>query len=269
MQVVELENDANVISAKFAQFRATAMVERHPIDHDGASVWLVECTQQVQQGGLARTRRAGERNKLAVGHRKVGAVEHDMIVERLADPGGFDGVDEGLRPVRSFVSQRRAGAFLGEGWFTFEPGLLRGHSQTAGGGVTTQEVSIAGPLDYFVPHAVAGDSWITPCHDRSSTDWLEVRNGFTTSLLPDGATGPVIERHRGLRQRWSGREVVTVPAGEFLVDHFVVSARPGIEEHLWVTADEWATLVKLRSDRLRTTYLLCEYEEAVLWPPLG
>ena len=52
-----------------------------------------------------------------------------------------------------------------------------------------------------------------------------------------------------------------VPAGEFATSHFIVSVRPGVEEHLWVTNDEFVMLVQLRSDRLATTYLLTELVE--------
>ncbi|WP_122816926.1 DUF3108 domain-containing protein [Nocardioides pantholopis] len=174
-------------------------------------------------------------------------------------------VDPRMRPLRSFVSQRIAGEFLGEGWFTFAPGRLTGRSVVRGRGEVHQEVDIEGELDYFVPHAVAGDSWITPCHDRSVEGWQDVRNGFTSSLLPDGSTGPMIEQHRGLRQILLGEETVQVPAGEFRTEHFVVSARPGVEEHLWVTADDISMLVKLRSDRLATTYVLAEHRVDDAW----
>lgn len=175
-------------------------------------------------------------------------------------------VNAAMRPLRSFVSQRLRGKLLGEGWFVFEDGLLRGRSVVAGSGEMEQTVRIDGPLDYFVPHAVAGDSWITPCYDLLAGGWQPIRHGFTTSLLPDGSTGPVIERHRGIRQRLLGEERVTVPAGTFETRHFVVSPRPGVEEHLWVTADDLAMLVKLRSDRLATTYLLTEHDVEPLWP---
>lgn len=170
-------------------------------------------------------------------------------------------IDADLRPVRSFVSHRKEGAFLGEGWFTMEPGRVRGRSTVPGLGDVEQSVSVPGRLDYFVPHAVAADSWITPHLARTDHDWHPVRHGFTTSLLPDGSTGPLVEQHVGLRLRWLGEERIDVPAGDFDVDHFVVSARPGVEEHLWVTADRWATLVQLRSDRLATTYVLTEMVE--------
>ncbi len=174
-------------------------------------------------------------------------------------------VDARMRPVRSFVSQRIAGEFLGEGWFSFAPGRLTGRSVMRERGEVHQEIDIDGELDYFVPHAVAGDSWITPCHDRSVEGWQPVRHGFASSLLPDGSTGPLIEQHRGLRQRFVGLETVQVPAGEYRTAHFVVSARPGIEEHLWVATDETAMLVRLRSDRLATTYVLAEHQVADAW----
>lgn len=169
-------------------------------------------------------------------------------------------VDAAMRPQRSFVSHRQHGQLLGEGRFWFEPGVLHGHTHLETG-LLEQQTEIEGELDYFVPHAVAGDSWITPCHDPSTPGWQEIANGFTSSLLADGSTGPMIERHIGIRIKLAGPETVQVPAGEFETNHYVVSARPGIEEHLWVSRDDFHMLVKLRSDRLATTYLLTELHE--------
>lgn len=176
-------------------------------------------------------------------------------------------VDEAMRPQRSFVSHRQHGEFLGEGRFWFEPGRLHGHTHVAGAGLVEQDIAIEGDLDYFVPHAVAGDSWITPCHDPATPGWQEIRNGYASSLLADGSTGPAIERHVGIRIKSLGPEIVQVPAGEFETEHYVVSTRPGIEEHLWVSRDEFCQLVKLRSDRLATTYLLTELHEEPARPP--
>lgn len=176
-------------------------------------------------------------------------------------------VDAAMRPQRSFVSHRQHGEFLGEGRFWFEPGRLHGHTHVAGAGLVEQDIAIEGDLDYFVPHAVAGDSWITPSCDPATPGWQEIRNGYASSLLADGSTGPGIERHVGIRITSLGPETVQVPAGEFETEHFVVSTRPGIEEHLWVSRDEFHLLVKLRSDRLATTYLLTELHEEPARPP--
>jgi hypothetical protein len=175
-------------------------------------------------------------------------------------------VDARMRPKSSFVSHRKAGEHLGEGRFWFEPGVLRCHSQVRGLGEIEQRREIDGELDYFVPHAVAGDSWITPCYDHVVGGVQEIRNGFASSLLPDGSTGPLIEQHVGIRIRLAGIETVAVPAGTFETSHFVVSTRPGVDEHLWVTRDAFHMLVKLRSDRLATTYLLTELDELPAWP---
>lgn len=177
-------------------------------------------------------------------------------------------VDHDFQPLRSFVTHRKQGEFLGEGWFRFTPGLLMGDSHLAGEGDLHQEIRIDGDLDYFVPHSVAADAWITPCYDLARGGWQEIRNGYASSLRADGATGPLIEHHRGLRITLVGEESVTVPAGNFDTRHFVVSARQGVEEHLWVTRDAAATLVRLRSDRLATSYVLTDVAEEPLWPPL-
>lgn len=175
-------------------------------------------------------------------------------------------VDDRMRPTASFVSHRKAGQFLGEGRFWFEPGQLWCHSHVAGLGEIEQCRAIDGELDYFVPHAVAGDSWITPCYDHAAGGEQEVRNGFASSLLPDGSTGPMIEQHRGIRIWLVGIESVEVPAGTFETSHFVVSPGPTVEEHLWVSRDAFHMLVRLRSDRLGTTYVLTELDESPAWP---
>lgn len=175
-------------------------------------------------------------------------------------------VDRNFRPVHSFVSQRQHGQFLGEGSFRFIPGQLTADIHQFGRIDTHQEVQIDGDLDYFVPHAVAADAWITPCYDRSRGGWQEIPHGYASSLLPDGSTGPMIEQHRGLQIMLAGEERVMVPAGEFDAWHYLVSARPGVEEHLWVARNPARTLIKLRSDRLATTYVLTELHHETLWP---
>lgn len=173
-------------------------------------------------------------------------------------------VDENMRPLRSFVSHRQHGRFLGEGRFWFEPGRLSGHSHTPAGALA-QEVHIDGQIDFFIPHAVAGDSWITPsCAPHGG--WQQIRHGYASSLLADGSTGPLIEHHADLRIRFVGQETVRVPAGEFDTSHFIVSVQHGIEEHLWVTNDAFVMLVRLRSDRLATTYVLTELVEEATQP---
>lgn len=187
---------------------------------------------------------------------------HDTRIERwVVHTLGPDG-----SPLRSFVSHRLAGEFLGEGWFLFSPGRLTGRVLLSGRGEIEQSVPIDGSVDYFVPHSVAADSWITLCHDIATDGWQEVRNGFASSLLPDGSTGPLIERHRGLRILLAGEETVEVPAGRYRTRHYVVSPREGVEEHLWVSVDDARMLIKLRSDRLATTYLLSEHVQENAWP---
>lgn len=181
----------------------------------------------------------------------------DTVIERWA----VHSVDARMVPVRSFVSQRQRHRFLGEGRFWFEPGLLSGHTHVAGRGEIRQEVRIDGEIDYFVPHLVAADAWITPPCPRTG-EWQEIRHGYASSLLADGATGPLIEHHDGLRMRFLGTETVTVPAGTFETAHVAVSVREGVEEHLWVSDDDFCMLVRLRSDRLATTYVLATLEES-------
>lgn len=168
-------------------------------------------------------------------------------------------------PIRSFISHRTGGKFLGEGWFLFFPGVLVGRALLRDGGQIEQSVTIDGQLDYFVPHAVAADSWITTCYDVSRGGWQEVRHGFTSSLLPDGSTGPLIEQHYGLRILLVGEESVSVPAGTYPTRHFVVCPQRGVEEHLWVSTDETQMLIRLRSDRLGTTYLLEDHRVEAVW----
>lgn len=173
-------------------------------------------------------------------------------------------VDGELRPVRSFVSQHVDGEFAGEGWFRMSGTGITGHALVSGEERDFQ-VPLDGWPDYFVPHAVAADSWIVAGQRARDGAWRQIRRGWTTSTLADGASGPEVLRHVGIRARWEGQEVIEVPAGTFEVDHFVVSVRAGVEEHLWVSADDWMTLVQLRSDRLATTYVLTEFVEDDPW----
>ena len=175
-------------------------------------------------------------------------------------------VSAGFRPVRSFVSQRQRGEFLGEGWFVFSPRELEAQLVSPAGERQEQRQELQRPMPYFVPHVVAADSWILASYDCRAGGRQALPGGYASSLRADGSTSPRALELPELAAEMVGRETVDGPAGCYHTWHFVVQPYGGVEEHIWTTTDGNWTMVRLRSDRLATTYELVEHT-ASGWPP--
>ena len=107
-QVVKLEYEPDLVSPVTGQVPFVREVD--PVDDDLAAVGTVERREQIQQGRLPRSRRAGDRNELVAGNRQRDAVEgaHVRAIERLHDVGDFDRrVASRGKHHRLFLSQRR------------------------------------------------------------------------------------------------------------------------------------------------------------------
>ncbi|MFG1943647.1 hypothetical protein [Nonomuraea sp. NPDC048826] len=178
-------------------------------------------------------------------------IERDVV--HTASPG--------FRPLRSFITHRVGGAFLGEGWFVFGDGTLESELLLKDEGRVSQRVPLAAPPPFFVPHAVACDSWIVPTYDLATGGPQPLKGGFRSSPRPNGATGPYAEEMSDITATLVGEETITVPAGTFATRHFLLSSDGGAEEHLWTSTDGDWLLVRLRSDRLASSYELVELRE--------
>lgn len=179
------------------------------------------------------------------------AIERDVVHTAAPD----------FRPLRSFVSHRVGGEFLGEGWFVFGPDALDGKMLLKDEGRVSQRVPLHGPPPFFVPHAVCCDAWIVPTYDLEAGGPQPLRGGFRSSPRPNGATGPYAEEMANITATLLGEESITVPAGTFDTRHFLLTSDGGAEEHLWTSTDGDWLMVRLRSDRLASSYVLAELHE--------
>jgi hypothetical protein len=168
-------------------------------------------------------------------------------------------VSDTFRPMRSFISQRIKGAFLGEGWFHLGPEHLVSAGLLAGSGALEERVPLAAEPQFFVPHAVCCDAWIVPSYDLAHGGEQRLTEGWRSSPMATGSTGPRAERMSPPRVTMTGRELVTVPAGRFDALHFTVEQDDGVLDELWVATPDYL-LVQLRSDVLRSWYRLAELE---------
>ncbi|MNT16934.1 hypothetical protein D3C72_1520610 [compost metagenome] len=75
-QVVELEHEADVMAAPRRQLAAAHLVDALAFDADLAARGVVQAADQVEQGGLAGTGRAHQRDEVAAGDIQVDAVQH-------------------------------------------------------------------------------------------------------------------------------------------------------------------------------------------------
>ncbi|KAG1081628.1 hypothetical protein G6F40_015417 [Rhizopus arrhizus] len=75
-QVVELEHEADVVAAPGRQLAAAHLVDALAFDADLAAAGVVQAADQVEQGGLARTGGAHQRDEVAARDVQVDAVQH-------------------------------------------------------------------------------------------------------------------------------------------------------------------------------------------------
>lgn len=178
-------------------------------------------------------------------------------------------VSASYRPLRSFITQRIDGRFLGEGWFHFGAAEIVGRGVLDESGPLEQRVRLDAEPQFFIPHAVCCDAWIVPPYDSETSGALPLTAGWRASPMANGSTGPRAEPMAPVRISLLGEEQVRVPAGTFDTLHFAVEQGGGLRDDLWTTADDYL-LVQLRSDVLRSWYRLSELTVAVgeaLAPP--
>ncbi|KAG1393634.1 hypothetical protein G6F59_014324 [Rhizopus arrhizus] len=75
-QVVELEHEADVVAAPGRQLAAAHLVDALAFDADLAAAGVVQAADQVEQGGLARTGGAHQRDEVAARDVQGDAVQH-------------------------------------------------------------------------------------------------------------------------------------------------------------------------------------------------
>lgn len=172
-------------------------------------------------------------------------------------------LDGQWRPLDAFVRILIDDRFGGSTWFRFSEGLVECEGFTAGEGRISQKFPVDGWARDFLPHPVVSDVWHFAAWNLANAARRQQWTSFTTSPLPNGASGPMIGTTHFLSE-YMGEESVTVPAGTFRCKHFrfpLDDDRPGAvqPEDCWLTGDD-LLFVKIRWDFARTTYELVALE---------
>jgi hypothetical protein len=167
-------------------------------------------------------------------------------------------VDGQWRPVDAFVRLTVRDRFMGSGWFRFTDDAAECESFTAATGRLSQRVTTDGRARSFGPHPVACDAWHLARFDPTGPARQELAGSLMSSVLPNGASGPLLEPMDVLVER-VGPQRVTVPAGTFDTQHFRFVLADAPDEHVWVLDDDFV-MVRIRWDVTSTTYELVELE---------
>ena len=175
-------------------------------------------------------------------------------------------VDAQWRPLDAHIRLEVGGAFLGTGWFRFDPvssdggGLAECETQMRDGGRVSQRMERSAGST-FGAHPVVCDVWHLGAHPPATClpGVARGHTAFMSSLLPNGASGPMLSTMT-YDVVYEADESVTVPAGTFDTHHYRYVFSDGhADEHIWYTSDD-LILVQIRWDLLSTTYQLVELD---------
>lgn len=170
-------------------------------------------------------------------------------------------LDPDGRPVDCFVRLTVEGTFMGSGWFLFTDEAAEGEIFTADAGRLSQRVESDRRTPCFEAHPVIGDALSLGSFERVKRDGHQTHpDVLMSSPLANGASGPMLSR-LGLTAQYLGEEEITVPAGTFRTEHYAYVLPDDPDEHIWVVPGDF-TLVRLRWDRLATTYELVDYHDS-------
>src|SRR5690606_38108955 len=96
-QVVELEHEADMLGTPAGQLAGLELVDTLAVDADAAGGGRIQAADQVQQGGLARARRAHQGEEIATLDVEVDAVQHlDLLLATDVMLGELPDLDQGL-----------------------------------------------------------------------------------------------------------------------------------------------------------------------------
>ena len=170
-------------------------------------------------------------------------------------------VDGAWQPVDAYVRLTVRGAFMGAGWFLFTDRQAEGEIFTAETGRMSQRITTDRRTPSFGAHPVVGDALHLGCFRGAKQEGSQTHpDVLMSSPLPNGASGPMLSP-LALTAEYLGEEEITVPAGTFVTDHYRYVLPDDPDEHVWVIPEDY-TLVRLRWDRLETTYELVEYRDS-------
>ena len=162
------------------------------------------------------------------------------------------------RPLSSHIVQWINGRRTGDGWFLADQGGVSVSTWMAAQGVIRQRIETPAWPAFIVPHAVVCDAFICARYDHDLGGRQAIAGGIRSSPLANGLTGPLGDLMTSVHLTRLVSEDITVPAGTFTADHFRIESGTGEVDDLWVRRSD-LLLVRLRSDRLATTYELHQF----------
>jgi hypothetical protein len=124
-------------------------------------------------------------------------------------------VNARFEAVDCFVRVVGEGAFIGSGWFRFGEDFAEGEVVTAREGRISQRISTPGRVKLFGSHPISIDIWkcVHTLAERPG-EIQPLTNCFSSSLAPNGASGPLLVDKR-YDVIFEGHDSRTTPAGQF------------------------------------------------------
>ena len=169
-------------------------------------------------------------------------------------------VDDRWRPIDAYVRLAVGDEYWGAAWYRFEGCRAQCHGYASNSGPFSDVQTTEEPIQSFGSHALHNDAWLLARVRSCGGDFDSLANAtFTTSLTPNGGTGPELVRVPPTRLRISdlGTETVTVPAGRFEAQHVQVEVNDVDRFNLWAAGADCVP-VRLDSERLHQTFELIE-----------
>ncbi len=169
-------------------------------------------------------------------------------------------VDRTWRPLDAAIRLSSGDRFQGSSWFRFTDREIECEGYTAQLGRFSQRIAVPGRPDIFAPHPLVCDGWQAAAFDPEGPATQEFLSAHP-SADTHGRSGP-IAAVTGKRLEFLGRENVTVPAGTFDAEHFLIHPEEegckGFPLEFWAHGDD-RLLVKMRWPLLGAEYVLSEF----------
>lgn len=129
---------------------------------------------------------------------------------------------------------------------------------TAKEGRVRQEFELNERVRELGTHPVHADAWGLAQVNRADPRPQAPALRFSTSIQPDGGSGPLLVPSTGRKlRRYLGEDTISVPAGRFRVAHFQDSFPDKPPAELWVTGEDLVP-VRVAWPFRRQTYELIE-----------
>ena len=140
-------------------------------------------------------------------------------------------IDSAGRPKDAFVKLFKKNRNIGNGLFYFYDDQAKSVIYNEDLGYFQQSINLEKPVDIFGAHPISGDAMKPALYDFSSSK-IQTFDGFTTSSLPNGESGPILKK-RKYKFEFLRNEKVKVPAGVFDCKYFLWHFDEYPPIHIW------------------------------------